>query len=93
MPTPTDALTRRRSPEEIIADCARGLADEMVALGYGEHALIIKLAAGDFERLAALERELREGANGPTAPGSLPTRSIGPRGIYSARSFTEETLE
>ena len=67
----TDALMKRRHPEQALADCAGGLADEMVAFGYGEHALIIKLAAGDFERLAALERELREGANGGAAPLDL----------------------
>jgi hypothetical protein len=62
MPKPTDALTSRRPPERIIAECARGIADEMAALGYPEHALILRLAAADFERLAALERELREAA-------------------------------
>lgn len=61
MPKPLAALAARRPPEQVLAECARGLADEIIHLGFPEHGLIIRLAAADFERLATLNREMREG--------------------------------
>lgn len=61
MPKPLSALAARRQPEQVLAEYLRGLADEATQIGYPEHGLIIRLAAADFERLATLNREMREG--------------------------------
>lgn len=71
MPKPTDSLTSRRHPEEVLADCLRGLADELTNAGYGEHGLIVRLAAWDYQRLAALQRENGIGLTAEQARESL----------------------
>ena len=61
MPKPLNAIAARRPREQVLAECLRGLADEVTHLGYPEHGLIVRLAADDFLRLATLQREMREG--------------------------------
>lgn len=74
MSKPSHTLTAVRSPEEIICDCLRELADEMAALGFAEHGLIVKLAAWDFQRLAALQRECGIGLTAEQARDILLSR-------------------
>lgn len=74
MPKPLSALAARRPPEQVLAECLRGLADELTHIGYPEHGLIIRLAVADFERLATLQREMREGAVTPEGEAFLARR-------------------